>query len=130
MGEEVKKIEEELRSKLKVQMDELWSFVENKGNKKWVWLTTDASTREIIGGHIGDRSRNSAIALWQSIPGMYRQCAKVYTDYWEAYVDVIPSKRHVAVGKESSLTSYIKIPLTKQRRKQLQPNQPIITRKL
>ncbi|WP_439637939.1 IS1 family transposase, partial [Spirulina sp.] len=38
---------------------------------------------------------------------VYRQCAKVYTDYWEAYVDVIPSKRHVAVGKESGLTSYI-----------------------
>ena len=38
---------------------------------------------------------------------MYRQCAKVYTDYWEAYVSVIPRKRHVAVGKDSGLTSYI-----------------------
>ncbi len=50
--------------------------------------------REIIGCHIGDRSRKSAIALWQSIPPVYRQCAKVYTDFWEAYVTVIPSKRH------------------------------------
>jgi IS1 family transposase len=38
---------------------------------------------------------------------VYRQCAQVCTDYWEAYVTVIPSKRHVAVGKDSGLTSYI-----------------------
>ncbi len=95
------------KGRLKVQMDELRSFVDNKGNKQWVWLAMDADTRAIIGCHIGDRSRESAIALWQSIPGVYRQCAKVYTDYWEAYVEVIPSKRHAAVGKESGLTSYI-----------------------
>ena len=95
------------KGKLKVQMDELRSFVDNKGNKQWVWLAIDADTREVIGYHIGDRSRASAIALWQSIPAVYRQCAKVYTDYWEAYVSVIPSKRHVAVGKDSGLTSDI-----------------------
>ena len=81
--------------------------LDHKGNKQWVWLAIDADTREIIGCYIGDRSRKSAIALWQSIPAVYRQCAKVYTDYWEAYVNVIPSKRHEAVGKDSGLTSYI-----------------------
>ncbi|BAU42706.1 IS1 transposase [Leptolyngbya sp. O-77] len=70
-------------------------------------MAIDADTREIIGCHIGERSRESAIALWQSILAVYRQCAKVYTDDWEAYVTVIPSKRHGAVGKESGLTSYI-----------------------
>jgi insertion element IS1 protein InsB len=92
---------------LKVQMDELWSFVDHKGNKQWVWLAIDAETREVIGCHIGDRSRASAKALWESLPAVYRQCAKVYTDFWEAYVTVIPSKRHEAVGKDSGLTSYI-----------------------
>jgi len=66
---------------LRVQMDELWSFVEHKGNKQWVWLAMDVETREIIGCQIGNRSRESAIALWQSIPAVYRQCAKVYTDF-------------------------------------------------
>jgi insertion element IS1 protein InsB len=95
------------RGKLRVQMDELWSFVDNKGNKRWVWLALDADTREVIGCHIGDRSRESARALWQSLPAVYRQCAIVYTDGWEAYETVIPSKRHHAVGKDSGLTSYI-----------------------
>lgn len=95
------------KGKLTVQMDELWSFVDDKGNKQWIWLAMDVDTREIIGCHVGDRSRASARQLWQSLPAVYRQCAKVYTDYWEAYETVIPSKRHFAVGKESGLTSYI-----------------------
>ena len=95
------------KGKLTVQMDELWSFVDDKGNKQWVWLAIDADTREIIGCYVGDRSRASARQLWQSIPAVYRQCAKVYTDYWDAYETVIPSQRHFAVGKESGLTSYI-----------------------
>jgi IS1 family transposase len=34
---------------LNVQMDELWSFVDDKGNKQWVWLAFDVRTREIVG---------------------------------------------------------------------------------
>jgi len=60
---------------LKVRMDELWSFVNDKGNKQWVWLALDVSTREIVGCHVGDRSKDSALALWQSMPAVYRQCA-------------------------------------------------------
>jgi len=95
------------KGKLVVQMDELWSFVDNKGNKLWVWVALDVPTRQIIGLHIGDRSREGAKALWDSLPPVYRQCAVCYTDFWEAYVGVIPSKRHRPVGKETGKTSYI-----------------------
>ncbi|MEP0873863.1 IS1 family transposase [Trichocoleus desertorum AS-A10] len=71
---------------LEVPMDELWSFVDDKGNKQWVWLALDVATREIIGCcYIGDRSAETATGLWQSLPVVYRQCAIVYIDYWEAY---------------------------------------------
>ena len=92
------KVVPKAKGKLKVQMYELWSFVNNKGNKQWVWLAIDADTREIIGCHIGDRSRESAIALWQSIPAVYRQCAKVYTDYWEAYSGFWTGEGHLNSG--------------------------------
>ena len=36
-------------------MDEMWSFVDDKNNKQWVWLAIDAETREIGGYYIGDR---------------------------------------------------------------------------
>ena len=90
-----------------MQCDELWSFVDSKGNKQWVWLALDVSTREIIGAHVGSRGRESAKALWASMPKVYRQCAVFYTDDWEAYRGVPPSKRHRVVSKQSGQTSYI-----------------------
>ncbi|XHX81315.1 MAG: IS1 family transposase [Stenomitos frigidus ULC029] len=92
---------------LTVQMDELWSFVDSKGNQQGVWLALDAATRAIVGCHIGDRLKDSALGLWQSMPAVYRQCAMVDTDHWEAYKAVLPSQRHRAVGKETGLTSDI-----------------------
>jgi IS1 family transposase len=85
----------------------MWSFVGHKGNKLWIWLAIDEHTREIVGVYIGDRTRNGAQQLWLSLPGVYRQCAVIYSDFWKAYEQVMPSKRHRAVGKETGKTSYI-----------------------
>lgn len=90
-----------------MQCDEMWSFVGNKNNKQWIWLALDVKTKEIVGVHIGERSRESARKLWQSLPSVYRQCAVCYSDFWEAYEQVIPFKRHKAVGKETGKTNYI-----------------------
>jgi insertion element IS1 protein InsB len=92
---------------LTIECDEAWSFVGNKGNKQWTWLAINRDTREIVGVHIGDRSRAGAQALWDSLPPVYRQCAVCYSDFWEAYETVIPSKRHRAVGKDSGQTNRI-----------------------
>ncbi|MDV2997370.1 MAG: IS1 family transposase ISLysp1 [Chroococcidiopsis sp. SAG 2025] len=85
----------------------MWSFVGNKGNKQWIWLALDVKTREIVGVFVGARSRSGADGLWQSLPGVYRQCAICYTDFWSAYEQVIPEFRHQAVGKESGRTNLI-----------------------
>ena len=90
-----------------IQCDELWSFVDKKGNKQWVWLALDVDTREIVGVYIGARGEKSARKLWESLPPVYRQCAVAYTDFWSAYGVVFPRQRHQAVGKETGLTSYI-----------------------
>ena len=42
-----------------------------------------------------------------SLPGVYRQCAVCYTDFWSAYELVFPDSRHKSVGKETGLTAYI-----------------------
>ncbi len=92
---------------LTLQLDEMWSFVKNKRKKQWLWIALDQKTREIVGLYIGDRSKKSAEELWQSLPPVYRQCAVCYTDFWESYSEVLPFKRHRAVGKESGKTSHI-----------------------
>ncbi len=67
----------------------------------------DRNTREIVGVYIGDRSKQGAIELWNSLPSVYRQCAICYTDFWASYQNVIPKKRHRPVGKESGKTNHI-----------------------
>ena len=85
----------------------MWSFVENKKNKKWIWLAIDAGSRQVVGVHIGLRDRKGAKGLWDSLPAVYRQCAVCYTDFWSAYEEIFPFKRHKPVGKASGKTSYI-----------------------
>lgn len=85
----------------------MWSCVGSKANKQWIWLAIDATTGEIVGVYIGSSSSQSAKQLWQSLPPVYRQCAVCYMDFWEANEQVLPSKRHQPVGKDSGKTSYI-----------------------
>ena len=85
----------------------MWSFVEVKINKKWIWLAIDKDSKEIVGLHVGNRDRIGAKGLWDSLPPVYRQCAVCYTDYWSAYEDILPVKRHRSVGKESGKTNHI-----------------------
>ena len=47
-----------------LEADELWSFVSRRENKRWIWLVLERRTRQVIAVHIGDRSCDSALALW------------------------------------------------------------------
>jgi IS1 family transposase len=55
----------------------------------------DAKTRQIIAFYVGDRSRDSAKALWGKIPHVYREQATFHTDQYEAYTGVILTERQV-----------------------------------
>ena len=76
-------------------------------NKPWIWLAIDRDTGEIVGVAMGNRSRKTAEQLWHSLLGVYRQCAVSYTDFWEAYLTILPDCRHRAVGKETGQTNPI-----------------------
>ena len=45
---------------LTIQCDEMWSFVQNKNNKQWIWLAIDEGTREIVGVYAGSRDKEGA----------------------------------------------------------------------
>jgi IS1 family transposase len=92
---------------LSLECDQLWSFVGKKHCQKWIWLALNRETREIVGVAIGARTKATARKLWGSLPAVYRQCALCYTDFWEAYAAILPSKRHRACGKGSGQTNHI-----------------------
>jgi IS1 family transposase len=89
-----------------LELDELWSFVLKRANKRWVWIALCRATREVVVYVVGDRSAVTCRKLWGQIPAAYRS-AHCYTDFWEAYKTVIPSEQHTAAGKESGFTTHV-----------------------
>ena len=99
--------QEVMIQRLEVEADEMASFVQNKANKQGIWLAMDAKSRQIIGFHVGDRSRKSARKLWAKIPKAYRRHATFSTDQYGVYKGVIPATQHHPIGKLARKTNHI-----------------------
>jgi len=67
----------------------------------------DATTRQIIAFHVGDRSRASGKELWANIPTVYRDQATFHTDQYDVYKGVIPAEQHRAITKKARQTNHI-----------------------
>jgi len=93
--------------RLEAEVDELWSFVGTKANRQWGWIALDADTRQIIAFPVGDRSRQSAEALWGKIPTGYQEQATFYTDCYEAYKGVVPSAQHRTITKLARKSNHV-----------------------
>jgi insertion element IS1 protein InsB len=89
-----------------LELDELWSFVLKRANKRWIWIALCRATRQVVAYVVGDRSAATRRKLWGRIPAMYRS-AHCDTDFREAYRSVIPAEQHTAVGKETGLTAHV-----------------------
>jgi insertion element IS1 protein InsB len=89
-----------------LELDELWSFVLKRANKRWVWIALCRATRQVVAYTVGDRSAATCRKLWEQIPANYR-AAHCYSDFWEAYSVVIPTEQHTAAGKETGLTAHV-----------------------
>jgi len=56
--------------------------------------------------HRRAQSRATCERLWRAIPESYKK-ASCYSDFWEAYQEVIPEEQHEATGKEEGETSHV-----------------------
>ncbi len=91
-----------------LELDELWSFVGNRENKRWVWIALCRRTRQVVAYFIGDRSEESCWRLWSWIPEAYRQ-SQTFSDFWDTYQAVFGTlaPNHQSVGKESGQTAHV-----------------------
>ena len=96
-----------LLSRLEAEADEMWSFVQKKANKQWIWMARDATTRQMIALHVGDRSRTSGKELWAHIPTVSRKQATFHTDQYDVYTGVIPAEQQRAMTKKARKTNHI-----------------------
>ena len=89
-----------------LELDELWSFVLNKGQQRWLWVALCRRTRQIVAYYIGDRSQASCCKLWQRLPPAYTHC-RSFSDFWQAYQLIFDRRKHTCVGKDSGQTAHV-----------------------
>src|SRR5215210_3247069 len=51
-----------------LELDELWSFVLRRANKRWIWIALCRATRQVVAYVVGDRSAATCHKLWEHIP--------------------------------------------------------------
>jgi IS1 family transposase/transposase-like protein len=89
-----------------LELDELWSFVGNKSEQRWLWLALCRRTRQVVAYWVGDRSQESALELWLRIPDHYRHCASV-SDGWKAYAAVFNARTHRSLDDPNGETNHV-----------------------
>jgi insertion element IS1 protein InsB len=67
----------------------------------------DATTRQVMALHVGDRSRTSATRLWAKMPAASRQHATFSTDQSVVYAGVMPAVQHRAISQLARKTHHI-----------------------
>ncbi len=98
------KLSEKQLQRIELQIDEMWSFVDFKKNKKWIWVVYCPATKQVLAVHIGRRTKADLKAILEQIPQRLRRNCKFATDHFESYYQLIPQDQH-RPGKE--FTYYI-----------------------
>lgn len=92
--EALEKIDVKQLKMIRLQADEMWSFVGRKTNKQWIWVVYSPGHKKVLAFHVGCRGAKSARCLWNKLPRLLQENCHFETDYWEAYKTVITEDHH------------------------------------
>ena len=70
-----------------------------KKNYIWLWIAVDRYGKRFINFVLGKRNRAGCKKLWSSI--IRKNPAQVMTDYWSAYIGVVPQEKHTQSKAET-----------------------------
>ena len=82
---------------IKVEVDELWSFVKNKRNQRWLWYAINHDTGEILAYTFGKRKDTVFLKLKKLLEAF--QIETYYSDNWTSYKKHIEKDKH-KIGKK------------------------------
>ena len=91
-------IQPDMKEEKFVSCDEMWTFVQKKKQKAWIWVCYSKMTKKILAVHIGDRGKYSAKKLINQVPNMKIYC----TDDWDAYNFGIKDPETREIGKRNT----------------------------
>jgi len=79
------------------ELDEMWSFAQNKGCQRWLWLAIDRKTRAALAYVFGRRQDK----VFRELKALLEPfgISMFYTDDWGSYERNIDADQH-AVGKK------------------------------
>lgn len=91
----------------RLEVDELWTFVGSKKNRKWLIYAYDRDSGEIVAYVWGDRSAKTANRLRDNLKELEVTYDRIATDDWEAFIktfsaDVHDVGKHHTVGIEGN----------------------------
>ncbi len=95
------------------EMDELWSFVGNKGNPRWLWHASDHHTGTVLAYVFGRRQDEVFLRLQALLEPL--GIRRLYTDHGGAYTRHLasevpsPGKRHTQKIERKHLTRRTRI---------------------
>ncbi len=84
-----------------VELDEMWSFVGDKSNQRWLWLAIDHKTGETVAFVFGRRKDEVFLKLKKLLEPF--KIGKYYTDNWGSYSKNLDEKKH-EIGKKNTQT--------------------------
>jgi insertion element IS1 protein InsB len=81
------------------ELDEMWSFVQNKGNQRWLWLAIDHNTHTVLAYTFGKRKD----VVFKKLKALLEPfgISTFYTDDWGSYERNLNPESHV-VGKRNT----------------------------
>jgi insertion element IS1 protein InsB len=82
-----------------VEMDEFWSYVGNKGNRRWTWYAIDRKSGIVLAWQNGKRDNETCAKLLEKM-----ECFPIRsysTDNWESYTSLLPAEKHF-IGKANT----------------------------
>jgi len=83
-----------------VEIDEFWSFVDRrKQRKRWCWYVWARKERKILAFHIGKRNKSACKALIRKLGNL--TIGRYYTDDFGPYSQVLPAEKHI-IGKANT----------------------------
>ena len=83
------------------ELDEMWSFVQNKDNQRWLWYAIDHKTRKILAFVFG-RRKDKVFRKLRALLEPFG-ITRFYTDDWGAYERNLDPEKHI-IGKENTQT--------------------------
>ena len=76
-----------------LELDEMWTFVQKRENKQWLWLALYRRTKQIVGYYLGDRDIKACQAFKANIAPAYQNLI-TKSDMWKAYNKTFDSRLH------------------------------------